>query len=62
MTYLPPGLCSDLRSFFARNPDEVLSLEDIAVKFNAREETVRKAVAVLKKHGVVRTEVVVSAA
>ena len=58
----PNPLEKQLRDYFARNPDESLSTADIAVKFGGRDATIRKAVAILRKQGVLRIEIVVSAA
>lgn len=62
MKAAPDSLNVKLREFFERNPDEMLTYEDIAIKFDASEVTIKGTLENLRKQGIVRTERVVMAA
>jgi len=48
-----------LREFFEHNPDELLTLSDVAIKFDAKEANIRQTLQTLRKQGIVRLEYVV---
>jgi hypothetical protein len=48
------GLTERLRQFYAENPDEELTLQDIMVKFGCAYDTAKRMVSCLKRDGVLR--------
>jgi predicted ArsR family transcriptional regulator len=46
---------STIRRFFADNPDEELTLKDIALKAGISEESARALVSVLKEQGLIES-------
>jgi len=53
----PDSLQGRLRAFFDANPQEELTLEDAAVKFDATDRSVVHAVHALRRAGVLRSQV-----
>jgi hypothetical protein len=50
-----------LRKFFSENPDEILSFDDIAAKFDTTHEKARTACMHLRNEGTLQTMVVAMA-
>ena len=59
MKAAPDSLNSKLRQFFEKNPDELLTLADVAVKFGAKPANIKQTLVTLRQQGVVRMEYVV---
>lgn len=62
MSGAPGGLSKRIAAFFAANPDEELTKEDIMAKFDASEHSADQALWRLKGEGLVARHVVYRAA